>query len=123
MLIYYFLDVQAVLLTDRLIFLQEKDQKYIFATVVRHRLKQKQVFLFNPTDISTTFLNIQPSSGPEAPRHRFAEVDRARSCQRGKRHVFDQRLVVGPGDVRGPHVLQRRTEHLDEAHQRGCGKV
>jgi hypothetical protein len=30
----YFAEVQAVLLTDILVFLQEKDQKYVFASLV-----------------------------------------------------------------------------------------
>lgn len=79
--------------------------------------------LFNSTDVLTKFLNFGLSSGPEAPRHRFAEVDSSGSCQRRKRHVFDQCLVFRSRNVRGPHFLQRWTKHLDEAHQRGRGKV
>lgn len=32
---FSFAEVQAVLLSDMLIFLQEKDQKYVFASLVR----------------------------------------------------------------------------------------
>lgn len=34
LLVWSFTDILALLLTDTLIFLQEKDQKYTFATVV-----------------------------------------------------------------------------------------
>lgn len=33
-----FAEVQAVLLSDMLVFLQEKDQKYVFASLVRLQL-------------------------------------------------------------------------------------
>lgn len=40
---FSFAEVQAVLLSDMLVFLQEKDQKYVFASLVR-----LQHFLFLP---------------------------------------------------------------------------
>lgn len=40
---FSFAEVQAVLLSDMLVFLQEKDQKYVFASLVR-----LQPFLFLP---------------------------------------------------------------------------
>lgn len=34
-MLFSFAEVQAVLLSDMLVFLQEKDQKYVFASLVR----------------------------------------------------------------------------------------
>ncbi|XP_024155388.1 rho guanine nucleotide exchange factor 28 isoform X1 [Oryzias melastigma] len=61
-------DVQAVLLTDRLIFLQEKDQKYIFATVDQKPpviALQKLIVREVANEERGMFLISASSSGPE----------------------------------------------------------
>lgn len=115
-------DVLALLLTDTLIFLQDKDQKYTFAAVVRGtrtllvdpRRHKYHTFLLNFFFVIKKFCAYP--AGLKAPRHRLAEADRARSSKRREGNVPDQRVRRRAGNVRGPHIVQRGAKHLDEAH-------
>lgn len=121
-------DVLALLLTDTLIFLQDKDQKYTFAAVVcAHQrcwrtLKDTNITLFCLIFFVTKKICAYPA-GPKASRHRLAEADCARSSERREGNVPDQRVRRWARNVRGPHIVQRGAKHLDEVHQRGRGEV
>lgn len=56
---FSFAEVQAVLLSDMLVFLQEKDQKYIFASLVR-----LQPFLFLPFLCERRLMGVVQQSQP-----------------------------------------------------------
>lgn len=126
-------DTLALLLTDVLVFLQEKDQRFIFAAVVSLKLHsaleseaRSQAlgpFLSIPQPACHGYLLLFSPPGPEASCDSPAEADRPRGGQRGERNVPDLRLLGGPGDVRGSHRHPRREERLDEAHTAGRGEV
>lgn len=126
-------DTLALLLTDVLVFLQEKDQRFIFAAVVSLKLHsaveseaRSQAlgpFLSIPQPAFHGYLLLFSPPGPEASCDSPAEADRPRGGQRGERNVPDLRLLGGPGDVRGSHQHPRREERLDEAHTAGRGEV
>lgn len=114
-------DTLALLLTDALVFLQEKDQRFVFAAVVSLQPISTSFLLTArpPTHLSSAF----SPPGPEASRDSAAEAHRPGGRQRGERNVPDLRLLGGARDVRGSHQHPRREERLDEAHTTGRGEV
>lgn len=112
-------DVLALLLTDALIFLQEKDQKYTFATVVRIKwwiMRETVSSYCAMWGWFICFSLLWTCSGPETSSDCPTEVNSSGSSKRRERHVFDQRLSRRTWNVRGPHVIQRGAKHVDEAH-------
>lgn len=79
-------DVHAMLLSDVLVFLQEKDQKYVFASLVSFTFKDEQSV--HPEAQTMMPLNLEPlSPGPALHSHLFAQSDCQGSGKRGARSV------------------------------------
>lgn len=133
-----YIDIQVLLMTDILVFLQEKDQRYIFPCLVRkstlklilltHYLLcwwgKRQLFMFFSVCVlffsNSLLFGCTGQTSGSIPSEPYSEG----YSQSGARHVPHQRLLPS-WDVRVPCCLQRGQEYLDTsypAHRQQVGK-
>ncbi len=114
-------DILALLLNDALVLLQEKDQRYVFSTVVSARtlfLVYTREIVYLNTLICAVFL-----LGQQAICYFTAEVDCSWGGAWGTGHVPHLCLLKRTWDVWNPYGLKRRSQHVDHPHPSGRGEV
>lgn len=138
-------DILAVLLSDVLLLLQEKDQRYLFAAVVRdltlwtlphNKCVPCRNVCLNSFTVAVGILSMNfflslllfPRSYLDSPgQQAIGDLSSEADCQgggpRGESYVPHLRLLQRAGNVQDPHQLQGGAKQLDDSHSASSGEV